>query len=73
MLAHLFQIANLKAVLLRKDAESVRSHQSGSSSPERNRGKADGPSLLCSNQGDIANIEVKNLHFAICTSVFLLF
>ncbi|XP_057548227.1 kinesin-like protein KIN-14I [Amaranthus tricolor] len=54
------QIANLKAVLLRKDAESVRSHQSGSSSPERNRGKADGPSLLCSNQGDIANIEILN-------------
>lgn len=71
---HLFQIASLKAALARKDAESVRSHQSGSSSPERYRGIVDGPSPLRSNQnggnalfdanrhqqpiGDIANIEV---------------
>lgn len=44
------QIANLKAALARKDGESVRSHQSGSSSPERYRGKADAPSPLRSNQ-----------------------
>ncbi|KNA04939.1 hypothetical protein SOVF_195000, partial [Spinacia oleracea] len=70
------QIASLKAALARKDAESVRSHQSGSSSPERYRGIVDGPSPLRSNQnggnalfdanrhqqpiGDIANIEVFN-------------
>uniref|UniRef100_A0A803M9D2 Uncharacterized protein n=1 Tax=Chenopodium quinoa TaxID=63459 RepID=A0A803M9D2_CHEQI len=70
------QIASLKAALARKDAESVRSHQSGSSSPERYRGKADVPSPLRSNQnggnalfdvsrhqqsmGDIANFEVCN-------------
>ncbi|KAL2945304.1 Kinesin-like protein KIN-14I [Bienertia sinuspersici] len=67
------QIASLKTALARKDAESVRSHQSGSSSPERYRGKADAPSPLRSNQkggnvlfdgsrhqqpaGDIASIE----------------
>ncbi|XP_057252197.1 kinesin-like protein KIN-14I isoform X1 [Beta vulgaris subsp. vulgaris] len=67
------QIASLKAALARKDADSVRSHQSGSSSPERYRGKVDGPSPLSSNQiggnalfdlsrhqqvmGDIGNIE----------------
>ncbi|XP_021763238.1 kinesin-like protein KIN-14I [Chenopodium quinoa] len=69
------QIATLKAALARKDAESVRSHQSGSSSPERYRGKADVPSPLRTNQnggtlfdvsrhqqsmGDIANFEVCN-------------
>ncbi|XP_057535874.1 kinesin-like protein KIN-14I [Amaranthus tricolor] len=68
------QIANLKAALARKDADSVRSHQSGSSSPERYRGKADGLSPFHSNQnggnvlfdcgrqlmGDIANREVSN-------------